>query len=75
MKAQIFDGDVTKFNAFVAKIQTIPEGSNSERLWSIFRDMYGTDQLANAKTHEFFNLFASQITDMPISAQQELIRL
>lgn len=75
LKAQIFDGDVTKFNAFVAKIQTIPEGSNSERLWSIFRDMYGTDQLANAKTHEFFNLFASQITDMPISAQQELIRL
>jgi hypothetical protein len=41
----------------------------------IFKDMYGTDQLANQKTHEFFNLFSSQITDMPASAQQELIRL
>jgi hypothetical protein len=37
--------------------------------------MYGTDQLANAKTHDFFNLFSSQITDMPASAQQELIKL
>lgn len=75
LKSTIFDGDVTKFNAFVAKVQTIPQGSHSEKLWSIFRDMYGTDTLANAKTHEFFNLFSSQITDMPASAQQELIRL
>lgn len=75
LNSPIFDGDVNKFNTFVAKIQTIPEGSHSEKLWSIFRDMYGTDQLANAKTHDFFNLFSSQITDMPASAQQELIKL
>ena len=75
LKAQLFNGDVTKFNAFVAKVQTIPTGSHSEKLWSIFRDMYGTDQLANIKTHEFFNIFSSKITDMPLSAQQELVRL
>lgn len=75
LKTQIFNGDVTKFNAFVAKIQNIPSGSHSEKLWSVFKDMYGTDQLANTKTHDFFNLFSSRITDMPASAQQELIRL
>ena len=75
LKAQIFNGDITKFNAFVAKVQTIPTGSHSEKLWSIFKDMYGTDQLANAKTHDFFNMFAGRITDMPLSSQQELIRL
>lgn len=75
LKAQIFNGDVTQFNTFVAKVQNIPVGSHSERLRSIFRDMYGTDQLANEKTHDFFNLFSSRITDMPASAQQELIRL
>lgn len=75
LNSSIFNGDVTKFNAFVAKVQTIPSGSHSEKLRLIFKDMYGTDALANSKTHDFFNLFADKVTEMPLSAQQELIKL
>lgn len=70
--SKIFDGDVTKYNAFVSKMQSLPAGDHSATLRGTMKNIYGSDALANAKTQEFFNQFTANITD---STGNELVKL
>lgn len=66
----VFDNNTAKYQQFVDALQKLPASDHSTTLRGTLKDILGTDQLANAKTHEIFNQFAANITDR---TAQELV--
>lgn len=70
---QVFNWDKAKFNEFINKIKNIPAGDKNVTIRGTLKDIYGGSyELANQKTHIFFENFSDHILE---NAKHELVQL